>query len=99
MTDVVLECGYHSIAIYGAGKHGELLINDLDTDRVQILYVIDKSRTESFHGINVIKPGARMEGIDAIIVTPLVEMEELRRDLVTQADLVSLYDLIGDKNG
>ena len=40
-----------------------------------------------------------MEGIDAIIVTPLVEMEELRRDLVTQADLVSLYDLIGDKNG
>ncbi len=99
LTDVILDCGYHSIAIYGAGKHGELLINDIDSTRIQIKYVIDKNRTESFHGINVIKPGMHLDGIDAVIVTPLLDMEALRAELDTNADLVSLYDLIGDYNG
>ena len=96
MTDVLLDKGYHNIAVYGAGKHGTLFIGDIDLERVRISYIIDKNRTEPIHGIGITKPGEHMEGIDAVIVTPLIEIETLQYELETQADLISMYDLIGD---
>ena len=99
MTDILHERGYHNIAVYGAGKHGELFIGDIDSYRVSISYVIDKNKTEPVNGIRVIKPGDPMEGIDAVIVTPLIDIGSLREELNTSAYVISLYDLLGEQNG
>ena len=98
------ELGVQKVAIYGAGKYGELLYDDLTTNSViEISYFIDLNADSLYYGIDDIdilnleelKTAAR---VDAVIVTPYPKFEFIKNDLKSIMDydalIISLDDII-----
>lgn len=57
-----------NIAIYGLGKWGELLYNDMKKNLIPVVYGIDRE-VEEFHGLSIKKPMDSFQDIDVIIIT------------------------------
>lgn len=88
-------------AIYGAGSMGKFLYDFLGDDKnIDIACFIDRfTREREYNGV-VIKRlfGNDFSHIDTIIVTPVMEFEEIRSVIVGEGytgKIVSMYDLIG----
>jgi len=87
---------YSNIAIYGMGILGRHLKQQLGGTDIRIQYIIDKRKDLIRSEIQVINLGENMSDIDAIIVTPFDEFENIKEELVNyySCDIVSLEDII-----
>lgn len=78
--------GYKSIAIYGAGDIGRLLYDEIKGSSVSVKYWIDRNGEglREVNGINVLtlEEMTSAEIVDAIVITPLGNYDEINRDLV-----------------
>lgn len=75
-----------TIAIYGAGKIGELIYDDLLEHQLEIKYFIDKNADSLYYGIDDmtiynLKEVRRADPVDLIIVTPYQSFENIKKDL------------------
>lgn len=92
------------IAIYGAGKYGELLYDDLtENSHIKIDYFIDLNADSLYYGIDDmdilnLEELKKAPPVDAIIVTPYQKFEFIKRDLESILDydvsIISLDDII-----
>ena len=86
----------NSIAIYGMGDIGILLYEELKDSSISIEYMIDRNTLGRGYDIKIVTPTSKMKKVDAIIVTPIFEFDEIRSMLeeLVPYDIYALDDLI-----
>lgn len=78
----LLQLGYHSVAIYGAGKHGKFLYEDIKNSEVEVRYFIDKNKNSvPESGLTVYTTDEEFPAVDAIIITPYLEQQTIIQEL------------------
>ncbi len=98
--DKLLEKGFSSVLIYGAGKHGSILFNDLKGSIVKVLAWLDKNtEKKDCMGLPVFSPKNLPAGFDKklpVIVTPYLEFDVIKQELESFGfkNCVSLKDMI-----
>ncbi len=84
--------GYRQIGIYGAGAHGKLLADDLTGSDIRIACWIEQNKKDGVYSVD-----DELPDLDAVIVTPYLEYESIRRTLEEKGltcPIISLRALI-----
>ena len=93
------ENGKKKIAVYGYGDLGKILCKIIDKEKdISISCIIDRnvsSGKESSHDV-VSSIEENRSSVDAVIVTPFLEYDEIRNGLIkhTDTDILSLEDIV-----
>lgn len=89
------EQGENSVAIYGLGKWGELIYQELKKCPIRLVCGIDKTVT-MFHELPIRKPEELLDDIDIIVVSVFQEFEQIRVELEKHfsGEIVSIAQLI-----
>ena len=77
----LLKRNMNRIAIYGVGILGRHLYHDLKETRVKVECFLDQNKKAGIPEMETYLPGRELQNIDAIIVTPLMEYEEIKEML------------------
>lgn len=85
-----------SIAIYGMGELGNLLVGELKNSNINICYAIDKMVGQSYKDIPVITPDGQYKKVDTIIVSAIFDFENIEKEIkkYTKIPIISLEDII-----
>lgn len=88
--------GYQNVAIYGMAHLGEILLEELLKEGIDVKYVIDKNADGLFCKIDTCKPDDDLKSVDVVIVTPITYFEEIKRNLrgKVDCDIVSIEDMV-----
>lgn len=94
------EKGIYSIAIYGMGEIGWRLKEELYNTSISVLYGIDNSLSESDDQLQVVTLEDELQQVDAIVVTPVFEFEEISKKInsVTDIPVISLETILFDED-
>lgn len=71
----------NKVVVYGCGILGRHLVIELNNIGVEIEYIIDKDYNQGVDGISTIKIGDKISKNAVIIITPVLEFEEIREKL------------------
>ncbi len=87
--------GYKNIAIYGMGKVGQRLVDELQKSDVKVDYVIDKNADYVHTDMKVYRPEDDLPGVDAVIVTPISYFFPIKNQLKDKVDcpIISAEDI------
>ncbi len=77
----LLKRNINRIAIYGVGILGRHLYHELKETRVKVECFLDRNKKAGIPETETYLPGRELQNIDAIIVTPLMEYEEIKMSL------------------
>lgn len=94
VTDFLLKMGWYSAAVYGAGDVGKCLLDELAGSDVEVKYVVDRCRLTL--DLPVYAPEDDLPPVDCIIVTVVMEYEEISRRLRDKLDcsIISIEDIV-----
>ena len=81
-----LEKNWKHIAIYGYGKIGKHMYNRLKNSLVNVDYFIDQNTVISEKGVTIKNPADKLPLVDVIIITPVLEFEEISKHLRQNQD-------------
>lgn len=87
--------GYKNIAIYGMGKLGNHLLNELKESEINIVYGIDRSnKTNS--AVHIYNPEQELPRVDAVVITITDQYAEISRmlDRKLDCDMVPIEEVI-----
>lgn len=92
----LLHCKYHNIAIYGMSVYGRHLIRELQGSAINILYGVDISNINPYHGIPVYRPMVELPRVDAVINTVLWDHASIKKKLSKKVNcpIISLEDVV-----
>ncbi len=85
------------IAIYGAGKHGKYLYQDLLHSKVQVEYFIDRNKDAvQYLDTAIYTIEERLPMVDAIIVSPFLEFQTIKNELEKRCKyrIIALNEII-----
>lgn len=88
---------FKDIAIYGLGKLGICLYEELKSSNINVKYAIDTDAAHfSYMDLKVVSPQNSLEMVDVIVVTPFSEYEKIVDDLRKKISykVVSLADIV-----
>lgn len=93
-----------SIVIYGMGTLGELFYEEVKGTNVSVKAFIDRNADEIYYGLDNLpivnlEKLDEIEDVDAIIVTPVFDFEDINKELEDNGNLqkiISLEDIIYD---
>ncbi len=90
-------CSINTVAIYGMKELGEILYEELKNSPVTVAYIIDKDADTIFSDIAIVKPGEKLDTVDAVIVTAIHYYDEIKDELSRKmtCPVLSLKDVIG----
>lgn len=77
----LIEAGCYLVAIYGMGKHGRMLYEDLRNTQISVEYFIDEQKKEGLGEVPVYFPDEELPAIDAVIITPYLEFTTIQKML------------------
>jgi hypothetical protein len=86
-----------NVAIYGLGRFGLCLYEELKTSSINVKYAIDKNaRHFSYLNLKVISLENQIETVDGIVVTPFFEYKRIAAELRerTACKILNLEDVI-----
>ena len=92
----LLELNIETVGIYGMGILGSHLYRQLDNTKVKVNYIIDKNDLKGIYTAKLIKPCDHMENIDAVIVTPVYQFNNIKRNILKYNDIevISLREVL-----
>ena len=95
-ADYLKEQNYRTVAIYGMSYIGERLLEELKDSEIKAAYGIDRNAESLYADIEIVTPEEALEEVDAVIVTSIFFMDEIRRDLSGKIScpIVSLEDIL-----
>ena len=104
ITEYLMKEDMKVIAIYGAGKLGELLYKELAGSDITVKYFIDKDASSLCYGLDeicvkTIDELHDVKEIDAIIVTPVFAYDEIEKNIhhmFSGMKVISLEDVVFD---
>lgn len=87
---------YNTIAVYGMGELGNRLINELHESDIKVAYAIDKNEACVYPEIEIKEPGEPVDDVDAVIVTPIWNFDEIKEVLegYMNCPIISLENVI-----
>lgn len=97
LSDYLEEKGYYRIAVYGAQDTGFHLVKQLQKTRIRVEYIIDRSGSSGkLNTLPVYPPDACLPEVDAIIVTPVWDYQNIKEALLVKNSwiIISLQDMI-----
>lgn len=88
--------GYKRIAIYGMSHVGETLLDELRDSVIEVAYGIDKNVDMIYSNVKIVRPDHEIDDIDAIVVTPVFFMNEIKEMLsqIAVCPILSLEDIL-----
>lgn len=98
LADYLEQSGYKNIAIYGMSYVGKSLLNELKNTKITVKYGIDQRADELCFEIPMYFPDDNLEDIDAIIVTSISFIDEIKEKLMLKVlcPIISLEDILYD---
>jgi len=83
LADYLKHNGYHKVAIYGIGKMGQRLYEELNNSPVEVSYFIDQ-KVDKFDNKDVVKIEdiSKMEPVDAVIITPIYSYDVIENAIL-----------------
>lgn len=92
----LLKRNYKTVAIYGMGILGNHLYQELISTKITIKYIIDQKPIKGVYKSVICNIETKLEGIDAIIVTPVYQFEEIQKQIqrVNNVEMISLRELL-----
>ncbi len=96
VSELLLAAGYKKIAIYGMADVGKHLYHALQGSAVEVCYGIDRGKSGQYESIEVKKPEEELAEVDAIIVTAVVDFEEIKGSLQKKKSVpvISLEEIL-----
>jgi len=96
LADYFKKNGWMHIAIYGMGKLGNRLLEELKDSEVVVDYGIDRNTDCVCSDIEIREISAELPTVDVIVVTPFLEYDEIEEELMNLTDyhVVSVEDII-----
>ncbi len=93
-ADYLVQNGYRHVAIYGMGDFGKHLHQELKDSAVEVEYVIDRRNIET--SVKVLTVEDKWPQVDAIIVTPFLEFEDILQIIEGKIDcpVLSIEEMI-----
>lgn len=87
-----------TVAIYGYGALGKHVLKELEDSKVKVKYLIDQHYNIGKNSLKVVSPEEDLEDVDAIVVTPIMEYENIESKLrnKTKAVILSLEAIVYD---
>ncbi len=87
---------YQRVAVYGMGLYGRHVVRELAGSEVHIIYGVDIKETESYMGVEIIRPTEEMKDIDLIINSSLRYADDIRESLKDKCDceIIDLDELV-----
>ena len=88
---------YKKVAIYGYGIFGKHLLTELKEDNVDVRYIIDRRNNISDDEIKVCNIEEHLQNIDVIIITPILDYEEIYKTIIKNnmdVSIISLKEII-----
>ncbi|MBD5548886.1 MAG: glycosyltransferase family 2 protein [Lachnospiraceae bacterium] len=76
----ISNCNVENVGIYGLGKWGELIYDEIKNQSDFCIYGIDEKKTE-FHSIEIKKINDNLNGIELIIVSVFMEFNAIKENL------------------
>ncbi len=88
--------GYKNIAIYGMADVGKHLYHALQGSEIKICYCIDRGKSGWYRDTEIKKPEENLEDVDAVIVTAVMDFEEIRVSLQERINgaVISLEEIL-----
>lgn len=76
-------CKYNieSVAIYGMGKAGKILYDELKKTSVEVRYAIDQNPNRKYKDLQIVSPKSDLPEVDLVIITALYEYNAIAREL------------------
>lgn len=81
VAEYLLNKNISCIGIYGGGVVAQHLIRQLDGSKVSVSFVIDNHIKSDVLGIQVYRLSEKLPEVDAIIVTPIYDYDNIKIDL------------------
>lgn len=96
LSEYLTKQNIHSVAIYGVGELGKLLIEELAGSEVDIRYCIENGISNLSGNIKVISKNDNFEYVDAVIVTPCYYYYDIQQELKRKIDtrIISLEKIV-----
>lgn len=90
------EHGIQTVAIYGMSLLGERLFDELEESGIEVRYGIDINPSKILSRCKIYVPNEDLPQVDAIIVTPVIYYNEIKRNLETRIDcsIISLEEVL-----
>ena len=87
-----------SIAVYGYGSVGRMLVKELEETDIKITGIIDRKRTTKTDGISLYYPEEALPDMDVVVITPFIDEKEIESSLRKNYNGKILYieDIIYD---
>lgn len=85
------EKGYRSIAIYGMGRMGGMLYEELKNSDIEVKYGIDRSPYCTYPGLDIIEPEDKLQKVDVIVVTPMMIFDEIKELLSEKTNIPIIH--------
>lgn len=96
LEEYFLQKDYQSVAIYGMGRMGIMLYEELENSDILVKYGIDRSLYCACPGLKIVQPDSKLEEVDVIVVTPIMAFDEIAKMMrkITNIPLISIEDII-----
>ncbi len=97
IADILKRKQYYSVAVYGIGEIGKLLLDELIGSDVSVEYGIDQSAVE-YKGISVVPITEQLDSVDVIIVTIPSAFKEIKQNLEDKVScpIISIEDVVNE---
>lgn len=96
IPQVLETMGFSTIAVYGLGKIGKHVINEIKKSNVNVQYAIDRVRSGKYDSLVVKRVDEPLPKVDAIIVTTIYDFEEVEEMLAKKVNysIISLEEIL-----
>lgn len=97
VSDYLKQHKFATIAVYGMSYVGERLVEEVKDSGIEVAYGIDRNAGGIYYAdIELLTPEEHLREVDAVIVTSIFFMNEIKRDLSTKLScpILSLEDIL-----
>lgn len=98
ITEFLVQNDIENVAVYGYGALGKHLVAELDDSEISVNYIIDKNVRLNSLKYDIKQPDDFLPAVDAIIVTPVDEFEDIYYSLKDKVNcrIFSLLELTSE---
>lgn len=98
ISDYMEQHGFQTIAIYGLSDIGKHLEKELEKSQVTVKYAIDRAGAYLTIDLDVYSPESELPPVDAVIVTPVMEYNDICKNMKKKVScpVLSVLDIINE---
>jgi len=94
--DVLFNQGYRKIAIYGWGRMGQRICDEVDGSKLKVSYIIDREASKAACKFPLYRVEDTLPDVDLLIISPIGMFDELKNNVMNKLSckMISAENLI-----